>query len=107
MKGFIICSHPPLSLFPLAPTLEHRASVKRFVSLQFLNPKTVGRTPWTGDQSVARQLHTQDNTNTELTQTSIHALSGIQTHDFNVRAGEDSSCLAWPLSHPPNDIVAC
>jgi hypothetical protein len=36
-----------LSLFPIASILEHRASVKRFVSLQFLNPKTVGRTPWT------------------------------------------------------------
>jgi hypothetical protein len=24
-------------LIPVAPTLEHRASVKRFVSLQFLN----------------------------------------------------------------------
>jgi hypothetical protein len=34
-----------LSLSPVAPTLEHRASVKRFVSLQFLNPKTDGRTP--------------------------------------------------------------
>jgi hypothetical protein len=44
------------SLFPVAPTLEHRASVKRFVSLQFLNPKTVGRTPWTSDQPVARPL---------------------------------------------------
>jgi hypothetical protein len=43
-----------LSLFPVAPTLEHRLSVKRFVSLQFLNPKTVGRTPWKGDQPVAR-----------------------------------------------------
>jgi hypothetical protein len=31
-----------LSLSPVAPNLEHRASVKRFVSLQFLNPKTVG-----------------------------------------------------------------
>jgi hypothetical protein len=30
-----------ISLFPVAPTLEHRASMKRFVSLQFLNPKTV------------------------------------------------------------------
>jgi hypothetical protein len=28
-------------------------------SLQFLNPKTVGRIPWTGDQPVARPLHTQ------------------------------------------------
>jgi hypothetical protein len=36
--------------------LEHRASVKRFVSLQFLKLKTVGRTPWTGDQSVAKPL---------------------------------------------------
>jgi hypothetical protein len=45
-----------LSLSPVAPTLEYRASVKRFVSLQFLNPKTVGRTPWTGDQPVARPL---------------------------------------------------
>jgi hypothetical protein len=33
--------------------------VKRFVSLQFLNLKTVGRTPWTGDQSVPRPLPTQ------------------------------------------------
>jgi hypothetical protein len=52
--------------------------MKRFVSLQFLNPKTVGRTPWTGNQPVARQLPTQDNINTEQTQTDIHALSGIQ-----------------------------
>jgi hypothetical protein len=48
-----------LSLFPVAPTLEHRASVKHFVSLQFLSSKTVGRTPWTGDQAVARPLPTQ------------------------------------------------
>jgi hypothetical protein len=39
--------------------LEHRASVKRFVSLQFLNPKTVGRIPWTGDQPIARPLAIQ------------------------------------------------
>jgi hypothetical protein len=50
------------SLFPVAPTLEHRASVKRFVSLQFLNPRTVDRIPWAGDQPVARPL---PNTNTE------------------------------------------
>jgi hypothetical protein len=35
------------------------------VSLQILNPKKVGRTPWTGDQPVERPLPTQDNTNTE------------------------------------------
>jgi hypothetical protein len=39
--------------------MEHKASVKRFVSLQFLNPKTVGRTPWTEDQPVAKPLPTQ------------------------------------------------
>jgi hypothetical protein len=54
-----------VSFFPVPPTLEHRESVKRFVSLQSLNPKTVCRTPWTRDQPVARSLPTQDNTNTE------------------------------------------
>jgi hypothetical protein len=51
-----------LSLLPVAPTLEHSASVKCFVSLQFLNPKTVGRTPWKGNQPVARPI---PSTNTE------------------------------------------
>jgi hypothetical protein len=40
-----------LSLFPVAHTLEHR-----FMSFQFL--KTVGRTPWTGNEPVARPLLT-------------------------------------------------
>jgi hypothetical protein len=31
--------------------------------IQFLNPYTVGRTPWTGDQPLA--TYTQNNTNTE------------------------------------------
>jgi hypothetical protein len=65
--------------------------VKRFVSLQFLNLKTVGRTPWTGDQPVARPLPTQDNTNRINTHTDIHALSGIQNGEPSVRAGENSS----------------
>jgi hypothetical protein len=40
---------------------------------QFLNPYTVGRTPWTGDRSVARPLTTQRTTQTQNkhTQTSI------------------------------------
>jgi hypothetical protein len=50
---------------------------------------TVGRTPWTSDQSVARPLPTHRiNAHTD-----IHALSGIRTHDPSVRASEDSSCL--------------
>jgi hypothetical protein len=52
------------SLCPVAPTLEHSASAKRFVSLHFLNPKTVGRTAWTGNQPVVRPLPTLDNINT-------------------------------------------
>jgi hypothetical protein len=54
-----------LFLFPVDPTLEHRASVKRFVSLQFLNPRTVNRTPWTGDQPVTRPLPTDRTTQTQ------------------------------------------
>jgi hypothetical protein len=37
--------------------------------------------------------YTQNNTNTELTPTDIHALSGIRTHDSSVQADNDSSCL--------------
>jgi hypothetical protein len=49
--------------FPVAPTLEHRVSVKRFVSLQFLNPETVGTNPWIGDQPAARPLPIQTQKN--------------------------------------------
>jgi hypothetical protein len=49
--------------------LEYRSSVKRFVSLQFLNPKTDGMTLWAGDQPVARQLPTK--TQNKRTQTSM------------------------------------
>jgi hypothetical protein len=43
---------------------------------------TVGRTPWTGDRPDLRLLPTQHN----------------RTHDPNVRAAEESTCLR-PLSH--------
>jgi hypothetical protein len=68
--------------------------MKNFVSLQFLNPKIFGRTPWKEDQPDARPLLIQDDTNIEQTQTSIHALSGIRTHNSSFRVGEDSSCLS-------------
>jgi hypothetical protein len=47
---------------PVAPTSEHKASVKRFVSLQFLNLHTVGRSPWKKDKPVARPLSTHRTT---------------------------------------------
>jgi hypothetical protein len=48
---------------------------------------TVGRTPWTGDQPVARPL------STHRINADIHASSGIRTHDPSTRTGEDGSCL--------------
>jgi hypothetical protein len=45
--------------------------------------------------SVRREAATyiQNNTNTEETQTDIHASCGIRTHDSSVREDEDGSCL--------------
>jgi hypothetical protein len=74
--------------------LEHRASVKRFVSLQFLNLRqSVGLLGRGISPSQSRYL-----TQTEYTKTDIHALSGIQTYDPSVRASEDISCLR-PRGH--------
>jgi hypothetical protein len=63
--------------------------MKRFVSLQFLHIKTLGRTAWRGDQPVAIPLPI---TNTEYTK-KIHVLSGIRTHNPCVGAGENISCI--------------
>jgi hypothetical protein len=46
----------PITFLPLAPTLEHRADFS--VSWSF----TDDRTPWTGDQLVARPLPTHRTT---------------------------------------------
>jgi hypothetical protein len=48
-----------LSPFTVALSGGHKASVKHFISLQFLYPKTVGRTPWMGNDPVARLIHIQ------------------------------------------------
>jgi hypothetical protein len=67
---------------------------------QFLNLYKVGRTPWMGDQPVARPMPTHRKYEHRINahNPDIHALSGIQTHDLSVRASEDSSCLR-PLGH--------
>jgi hypothetical protein len=62
----------------------------RFFSFSILY--TVGVTPLTWDQPVARLLPTH-RTRTHNKHTNIHALSGIRTHDPSVRASEDSSCV--------------
>jgi hypothetical protein len=62
----------------------------RFFSFLILH--TVGGPPWTGDQPVARPLHTHNTYRTNA-HTDIHASSGIRTNDPSVRVGEDISCL--------------
>jgi hypothetical protein len=67
----------------------HRASVKRFVSLQFHDHFTDSRTPWTSDQLVARPLPKHMTTQTQnkhIHIPNIHALCGIRTHDPGFRA---------------------
>jgi hypothetical protein len=58
---YLSCLFPHQLIHNLLFPLQHRA----FVSLQFLNIYAVGRTPWMGDQPVARPLPAQDDTNTE------------------------------------------
>jgi hypothetical protein len=70
---------------------------------QFLNPDTVGRTPWTGDEPFARPLPTHSTTQTQINHTDIHVSSGMQTHDPSVRAGEDGSCLR-PRGHRDHHV---
>jgi hypothetical protein len=77
--------------------------VKRFVTLQFLNPRTVGRTPWPRDQPVARLLPTQAKYKHRIN-ADIHALSWIRTQDPSVPEGEDSSCLR-PRGHCDRPII--
>jgi hypothetical protein len=65
--------------------------------LQFRNLfYTVGRTPWTSDQPVARPGQHKHRINAH---TNIHALSGIRIHDPSVVEGEDNSCLK--TARPP------
>jgi hypothetical protein len=68
-------------------------AVEHFVGpwplFSFLILYTVGRTPWTGDQPVARPLPTHTTTQTQNKHTDIHASSGIRTHVPSVLAGEE------------------
>jgi hypothetical protein len=62
---------------------------------------TDGRTPWTGDQLVARPLSKHRTTQTQNKRKhtpNIHALTGIRTHDPGFRASEDSTRLK-PLGY--------
>jgi hypothetical protein len=65
-------------------------------SLVDLGRFSVGRTPWTGDQAIARPLSTQRTIQTQ--NKCIKISNGIRTHDPSVRAGDDLSCLR-PSGH--------
>jgi hypothetical protein len=74
-------------LFSCCSHLEHRASVKRFVSLQLLDlGQSIGLLREGISSSQGRDLH-------RTTQTNIHALSGVRTHVPGCWAGEDISWL--------------
>jgi hypothetical protein len=63
---------------------------------QFPDIFTIGRTPWTSDQLVARPLpkhRTAQTQNKHIHTPNIQALSGIRTNDNSVRASEDISYL--------------
>jgi hypothetical protein len=61
-----------LSLSPVAPSLEHRAFVKFFISLQFFNPKTAVELLRRGiSSSQSRFLHRRKQTPNNRAQTSM------------------------------------
>jgi hypothetical protein len=73
-----------LSLFPVASTLEHRASVKRFFLFSFLILReSVGFLGRGTSLSQGRYLQ-----HTYRINTNVHALTGIRTHDPSVRVAE-------------------
>jgi hypothetical protein len=84
--AFLVC----IFFYPFL--LYRTLTVSRFFI--FLLSYTIGRTPWTGDQPVARPLpkYTITQTQNKSTHTpNIHTISGIRTHDHGLRENEDRS----------------
>jgi hypothetical protein len=65
--------------------------VKRFVSLQFFNPRQFVGLLDGGSGRRKAAIYTVRHKH--RINANIHALSGIRTHDPSVRVGEDISCL--------------
>jgi hypothetical protein len=88
-----------LPIYSCCSNLEHRASVKRFVSLQFLNLRhSLGLLGRVISPTEGRYLHRTTKTQNKRRQTSMTWGGGIWTHDPSVRAGENISCLR-PRGH--------
>jgi hypothetical protein len=97
-QGSDLTEIPILCLLSVCGFTVLLLDLSHFIS--FLILYTVGRTRWTEDKPIGRPLPTHRTTQTQnkCTQSSIHALSGIRTHDPSVRASEDSLLLR-PRGH--------
>jgi hypothetical protein len=73
-------------------------SMKLSVSLRFSRSWTVGRTPWVGDQLVARPLPVHKCRKMHTHTLNIHDLSWIRTHDPGFRASETVHTLDCPAT---------
>jgi hypothetical protein len=82
-------------VYSCCPNLERRVSVKRFVSLQFLNLRP---SMWLLGRVI------RPSQGCYLTQTGIYTSSGIRTHYPRVWASEDGSCLR-PRGHCDRFVV--
>jgi hypothetical protein len=97
-EGFTVHVIFSISLYP-APEIYSSIALQSFcwtfATFQFLNLYTADRTPWTGDQPVARPLPTQrTQTQNKRTRISIPWVGFEPT----IPAFEDSSCLG-PSGH--------
>jgi hypothetical protein len=88
-----VCMSVCVSVYSCCSHLERMASVKRFVSLQFLNfRESVGHLGWEISPMQGRYLYKH------RINANIHASSWIPTHDPSVRECEDILCLT-PRGH--------
>jgi hypothetical protein len=67
--------------------------VRPWPLVQFLNLYIAGRTPWKGDQPVAKPLLAYTGQHKHRINAHTHASKEFQPRIPSVRAGEDSSCL--------------
>jgi hypothetical protein len=72
---FFFSFFPSMALWPFAGP---------WPLFKFLNPYTVGRTPWKGDQPVAIPLPSYRIAQTQNKRTDIHVSRGIRPHDHSV-----------------------
>jgi hypothetical protein len=96
-EGLLLC------LYSCCFHLEHKASVKRFVPLKFLNRRqSVGLLGRMISPSQGRYLTQTQNQRRQ----NIHAFSGIRTQDPSVQASEDIPCFR-PRGHCLRCCLMC